>query len=214
MNALAAKRHQLHPSPKHRLPIKTNPNNTQMKLKTTLASFLSMVAIATSHAFVIDFDSGSVLPSGTNIVGQPTISSGSPLTVDVTGYGTVTFSVASESVSVDTNFAPGAGVAPEQTLEFYGNNVVTVTFDDDAPLKPSTDNNGFVFGQAGDDSENSADRIVSSAISDNVYELSLSGSSGAGAGLTYIAWDVVPEPSSTALGALGLGILLLKRRRA
>ena len=34
-----------------------------------------------------------------------------------------------------------------------------------------------------------------------------------GVGLQSITWDVVPEPSSAALGAIGMSMILLRRRK-
>ena len=187
-----------------------------MKLKTTLIAALSLACTAISQAFVIDFDSFQVDPGGT--FSANSITSGNPITVDVNGYGTVTFSIESgaDPVSVGTNFSPNTtiDVAPEQTLEFYGGDVVTVTFGGLTPLKPNSETTGFVFGQAGDDSEGAADKLESTQLNTNEYQLSLSGFQSGGAGLTYIEWDVVPEPSSAALGALGMSMILLRRRKA
>ena len=187
-----------------------------MKLKTTLIAALSLACTAISQAFVIDFDSFQVDPGGT--FSANSITSGNPITVDVNGYGTVTFSIAdgADPVSVDTNFSPNTtlDIAPDQTLEFYSGDVVTVTFAGLAPLKPKDGTIGFGFGQAGDDSEGGADSLVSSKVNDNEYQLSLSGLQSGGAGLTYIEWNVVPEPSSAALGALGMSMILLRRRKA
>ena len=193
------------------------PKHTQMKLKTTLIAALSLACTAISQAFVIDFDSFQVDPGGT--FSANSITSGNPITVDVNGYGTVTFSIAdgADPVSVDTNFSPNTtlDIAPDQTLEFYSGDVVTVTFAGLAPLKPKDGTIiGFEFGQAGDDSEGGADSLVSSKVNDNEYQLSLSGLQSGGAGLTYIEWNVVPEPSSAALGALGMSMILLRRRKA
>jgi len=187
-----------------------------MKLKTTIIAVLSLACTAISQAFTIDFDSFAVDPSGT--ISGITITDTDPIIVNVDGYGTVTFSIESGAapVSVDTNFSPNTtiDVAPEQTLEFYGGDVVTVTFGGLTPLKPTSGTAGFGFGQAGNDSEGAADRIESSQVTENVYQLSLSGYQSGGAGLTYIEWNVVPEPSSAALGALGMSMILLRRRKA
>ena len=187
-----------------------------MKLKTTLIAVLSLACTAISQAFTIDFDSLQVDPGGT--ISATTITATDPITVDVNGYGTVTFSIASgaDPVYVDDNFSPDTTIpiAPDQTLEFYGNDVVTVTIEGLTPLKPTDGTIGFRFGQAGDDSEGGADSLVSSKVDDNEYELSLSGLQSGGAGLTYIEWNVVPEPSSAALGALGMSMILLRRRKA
>ena len=195
---------------------RNKPNHTQMKLKTTLIAALSLAAMATSQAFTIDFDSLQVDPGGT--ISATTITATDPITVDVDGYGTVTFSIESGAnpVSVDTNFSPNTtiDIAPDRTLEFYGNDIVTVTFEGLTPLKPNSETTGFVFGQAGDDSEGAADKLESTQLNTNEYQLSLSGFQSRGAGLTYIEWDVVPEPSSAALGALGMSMILLRRRRA
>jgi len=184
-----------------------------MKLKTTLIAVLSLACTAISNAFMIDFDSGTVVPSGTNIVGQPEITDGSPLVVNVNGYGTVTFSIESgaDPVSVGNAFAAQGGLPPQQSLEMYYGDVVKVTFDGNAPLVAADPRFAYVGSNAGIP----ADAIESTALGENVWELIYTGGSTSnGAGVVSVTWDVVPEPSSAALGALGMSMILLRRRRA
>lgn len=184
-----------------------------MKLKTTLAGLLSLVAMATSHAFMINFGTGNVVPSGTNVGTNISISDGNDLVVNVVGYGDVTFSYIgtnpSGSVQSGTQYAGQFGEPPASTLEFDFGDVVKVTF------AGSTDfSNGPFFDIAGADTDSIERTDVSNASDGSVWNLTYAGDVETGAGLVSATWDVVPEPSSAALGAIGMSMILLRRRKA
>ena len=70
-----------------------------MKTSTLLIAAMSLAASAVSQAFTIDFNA-LVVPSGT------TITSATPLTINVAGYGDVRFEVGgSDVVEVDNTHA-------------------------------------------------------------------------------------------------------------
>ena len=184
-----------------------------MKLKSILVGLVSMAAIATSQAFMINFGTGNVVPSGTNIGTNITISDGNDLVVNVVGYGDVTFSYIgtdlSGAVESGIQYAGQFGEPPASTLEFGFGDVVKVTFGG------STDfSTGPFFAVAGVDSNDLNRTDVSTGSDGSVWNLTYAGAEGTGAGLVSATWDIVPEPSSAALGALGMSMILFRRRRA
>jgi hypothetical protein len=193
------------------------PNHTQMKLKTTLIAALSLAAMATSQAFTIDFDSLRII----SVDETPQFVGFSPftlseagtttLTMDVAGYGNVTFTLVAGStdVQVGQQFAGELDSAPRNSLEFTDGGKVTVTFEGAAPLVAEDPEFSYTANNGGTPS----DRITDTDLGGNVWQLEYTGA-GDGAGLTKIEWNVVPEPSSAALGALGMSMILLRRRKA
>ncbi|MGB1937193.1 MAG: PEP-CTERM sorting domain-containing protein [Akkermansiaceae bacterium] len=189
-----------------------------MKLKSTLVAAFSFAAMATSQAFVIDFN--ALIPTGAFSVGD-TITSGSSLDVYVDGYGYVTFqndSTASATADGDlvigTTYSDGAGSI--NSLEMETGETVTVIFKG----APVTDvQAGFagvsadpfdtgIFEKVVEGQEYTAVSIDSSYFPGGEYQ-------GAdGVGLEYVQWNIVPEPSSAALGAIGLSMILFRRRNA
>lgn len=183
-----------------------------MKLKTTLIAALSLAAMATSQAFMINFGTGNVVPNGTDVGRTITIDDSNPLEVNVVGYGQVTFTYIGQSggaVESGTQYAGQFGEPPASTLEFGYLDVVKVTFEG------STDfSGGPVFAVTGVASDDLQRQDVSGDTDGSVWNLTYAGAENTGAGLLSVTWDVVPEPSSAALGALGMSIILLRRRRA
>ena len=194
------------------------PNHTQMKLKTTLIAALSLAAMATSQAFMINFGSGNVVPNGTNVGSSITIDDNNPLEVDVVGYGQVTFTFIADnngSVESGTLYAGQYGEEPASTLEFSFGDVVQVTFGGSTEFSPDSPYFGSpFFGVVGVNSDDLQRQDVSTENDGSVWNLTYAGAENTGAGLVSVTWDIVPEPSSAALGALGMSMILLRRRRA
>jgi len=184
-----------------------------MKLKTILVGLVSMAAIATSQAFMINFGTGNVVPDGTNVGTNITISDGNDLVVKVVGYGDVTFSYIGANqlgaVESGTQYAGQFGEPPASSLEFGFGDVVQVTFEGSTDF--STDP---FFAVAGVNSNDLNRQDVSTEKDGSVWNLTYAGAENTGAGLVSVTWDAVPEPSSAALGALGMSMILLRRRRA
>ena len=195
-----------------------------MKLKTTLIAAFSAAAMATSHAFNIDFNLITV-------VGAP-IGQGESFNVTVANYGTVTFTNISgpeSSIAIDNNFIGNDGQYVN-SLELEGE-VFT-----EAPIEAEvimvTFNGAEVTNAQAVFAGNSADPFDVGIFVDldaliqqvgyseetpfeGAYYAATIGALGSdGVGLQSISWDVVPEPSSAALGALGMSMILLRRRRA
>jgi len=188
-----------------------------MKLKTTLIAVLSLACTAISQAFTIDFDSLRIIsldetPQSQDFGAFTLSGSGNTTqTLTVAGYGTVTFelSLNSTDVKVGQQFAGELDTAPRNSLEFTGGGKVTVTFAGYAPLVTEDPEFSYTANNGGTPS----DGITDTYLGDNVWQLEYTGA-GVGAGLTKIEWNVVPEPSSAALGALGMSMILLRRRKA
>lgn len=182
-----------------------------MKLKTTLIAALSLAAMATSQAFMINFGTGNVVPNGTDVGTNISISDGNDLVVDVADYGIVTFSYIgtdpSGAVESGTQYAGQFGQPPASTLEFGFGDVVQVTFGGSTEFS-----SGPFFDIAGADNDGIERTDVNS--NGSVWNLTYAGAQDTGAGLVSVTWDIVPEPSSAALGALGMSMILLRRRRA
>ena len=197
-----------------------------MKLKTTLIAAFSAAAMATSHAFNIDFNAISITP--------PTIGQGESFTVTVDNYGTVTFTNitpnTASSIAIGNNFLDNDG-NNVNSLELEGIGLLT-----DAPIEAEvimvTFNGAEVTNAQAVFAGNSADPFDVGIFVDldaliqqvgyseetpfeGAYYAATIGALGSdGVGLQSISWDVVPEPSSAALGALGMSMILLRRRRA
>ena len=197
-----------------------------MKLKTTLIAAFSAAAMATSHAFNIDFNAITV-------VGAP-IGQGESFNVTVANYGTVTFTNitpnTASSIAIGNNFLDNDG-NNVNSLELEG--IETFT---DAPIEAEvimvTFNGAEVTNAQAVFAGNSANPFDVGIFVDldaliqqvgyseetpfeGAYYAATIGAPGSdGVGLQSISWDVVPEPSSAALGALGMSMILLRRRRA
>ena len=197
-----------------------------MKLKSTLVAAFSVAAITTSQAFNIDFNAITVT--------DVPIAENESFTVQVDNYGTVTFTNItpdpSSSITIDNNF-----------LDNDGNNVMSlelegISIDDGPPIEAEviqvTFNGAEVTNAQATFAGNSATPFdvgifvdLAALIDqsgypgdvpiDGAYYAATIGVPGSdGVGLQSISWDVVPEPSSAALGALGMSMILLRRRRA
>lgn len=190
---------------------------TPMKLKSTLMAAFSFAAMATSQAFVIDFN--ALAPTGAFNVGD-TISSGSSLDIYVDGYGYVTFqnnstasSIADGDLVIGTTHSDGAGSI--NSLEIEAGESVTVIF------KGATVTD-VQAGFAGVSPDPFDTGIFKQVVNGQVYEAIVVDATtffgnyeGAdGVGLEYVQWNIVPEPSSAALGAIGLSMILFRRRNA
>ena len=193
-----------------------------MKLKTTLIAACSAAAMATSHAFNIDFNALTVTPTA---IGQ-----GESFTVTVDNYGTVTFTNITpnteSSIAIGNNFLDndgnnvksleleGMGVDEETPIEAE---VIMVTFNgaevtNAQAVFAGNSANPFDVGIFIQDSDD--DGPLSGPVDGAYYAATIGAPGSDGVGLQSISWDVVPEPSSAALGALGMSMILLRRRRA
>ncbi|MBT8044375.1 MAG: PEP-CTERM sorting domain-containing protein [Verrucomicrobiae bacterium] len=166
-------------------------------MKTKFLALMTMgVSALTSQAFTIDFNALDV-PLGT------TVTSTSPLTVNVAGYGDVKFEVASPDVLVvASNYQNDSGTFMN-SLEFDPGESVLVTF-----LGPLALNVDFdIIGISAGESANP----VPIGFDGDEYQLDVIG--GNGVGIAAISWNAVPEPSSSLLVLLGAGSLIMRRRR-
>ena len=167
-------------------------------MKVTFTTLLATAAAATmAQAFTIDFNA-LVVPLGT------TVTAGSPLTINVAGYGDVRFEVGgSDSLVVATNHSNDGGTTFQNSLELDAGESVLVTF-----LGPQAMNVNFdIIGINAGESANP----VPVGVAGNEYQLDAIG--GDGVGIAAISWDAVPEPSSSLLVLVGASSLILRRRR-
>lgn len=171
-----------------------------MKTSTLLIAAMSLAASAVSQAFTIDFNA-LVVPSGT------TITSATPLTINVAGYGDVRFEVGgSDVVEVDNTHANDSGTVVN-SLEMDPGERILVTFLGPTALNVNFDVAGVNPGQ-------DVVQVTQHVIRTAEYQVSTIGNPGSdGAGLAAVSWTAVPEPSSALLGTLGAGMLILRRRR-
>ena len=192
-----------------------------MKLKSTLIAAFSAAAMATSHAFNIDFNAITVTDAP---IGQ-----GESFTVTVENYGTVTFTNFStdpnSSITIGNNFLGNDGNYVN-SLELEGpvvsdapfeSEIIQVTFNGAEVTNAQAvfaGNSGnpfdvgiFIQGGSGEDP-------FEGPLDGDYYALMIGFEGSDGVGLQSISWDVVPEPSSAALGARGMSMILFRRRRA
>lgn len=162
---------------------------------------MSLSASALSQAFTIDFNA-LVVPSGT------TITAATPLTVDVAGYGDVKFEVGgSDVVQVGNTYQNDAGTTIVNSLEMDAGDTVLVTFLGPEALNVDFDIAGLTPGEE-------SVQITQHAILTFEFQVNTIGNPGSdGAGIAAVSWTAVPEPSSALLGMLGVGALVLRRRR-
>ena len=180
-----------------------------MKLKTTLIAVLSLACTAISQAFSINFDDvGEIYSNASTKVGQ-TIT-GTPLIISVVGYGDVTFTSSTVGgIVIGPRYTDNA--LEVNSIEFDNNgDRVTVTFPTEVVI--------FKTSNMGEDSNEDIETFgtLPGKVHDMVANLQVSAlnPAGDGLGVQAIYFDVVPEPSSAALGALGMSMILLRRRRA
>ena len=186
-----------------------------MKLKTTLIAAFSAAAMATSQAFVIDFNDINQIGSDAFTQVGSTIGSSADdggITINVAGYGLVTIT--------KTTFGGGSDLKIGDLYSDELNNVnsielssngdqVTVTFPTDVIL----------FNAQSLDEGASEGLVIEGSLAGSVHTItaSLIGTDlngEPGIGIQAIKFDVVPEPSSAALGAIGMSMILLRRRKA
>lgn len=173
-----------------------------MKIKTLLIAAISLSATALSQAFTIDFN-GLVVPLGTKVTAT------TPLTVNVAGYGDVLFEVGgTDVVQVGDSYSNDGGTTIRNSLEMDPGDTVIVTFLAADALDVDFDIIGVTSGEE-------IVQITKVAFrSFEFHQVTTIGNEGTdGAGIAAVSWTTVPEPSSAALGMLGLGALVLRRRR-
>ena len=175
-----------------------------MKLKTILIAAISMGATALSQAFTIDFNA---LVSATPLALGDTVTSSTPLTINVTGYGDVLFEVGgTDVVEVGNSYENDSGTV-ETSLEMDAGDTVLVTFLGPDALNVDFDIVGLTPGEE-------VVQITQHAIRTFEFQVNTTGNPGSdGAGIAAISWTAVPEPSSALLAMLGVGALVLRRRR-
>lgn len=172
-----------------------------MKTKTFLIAAFSLAATALSQAFTIDFNA-LVVPSGT------TITSGTPLTINVDGYGDVEFAVTgSDVVQVGQAFANDPGTSVQNALEMDAGDTIIVTFLGPDALNVDFDVAGVTPGEE-------VVQINQSALRTYEFQVNTIANPGSdGAGLAAVSWTAVPEPSSAMLGLIGACAIVFRRRR-
>lgn len=172
-----------------------------MKVKTLLIAAISLGASALSQAFTIDFNALEV-PFGT------TVDSANSLTVNVAGYGDVLFEVGgTDVVQVGNTYSNDAGTTIVNSLEMDAGDTVLVTFLGPDALNVDFDIVGLTPGEE-------VVQITQHAIRTFEFQVGTIGNPGSdGAGIAAISWTSVPEPSSALLSMLGVGALVLRRRR-
>lgn len=162
-----------------------------MKTKLPLIAALYCGLCTASSAFTLDFVGylGETVP--------PT------LTIPVAGYGSVSFDASPGStLIVDESHEDEDGFGAP-SLSFDEGDTVIITFNGAEPLDVFYSfvgvSNGEIF--TNQDNPNGGQSDI----------MTLSGS-GDGAGLYKVSFQV-PEPSTSLLGALGLSLLVIRRRR-
>lgn len=158
-----------------------------MKTKLPLIAALCCSLSSVGSAFTLDF---SGLTVGDTL----------PQTINVLGYGDVSFTPTNGVLEIDT-FEPGAvnavgfDVGDSLRIDFLGNTPIWVA-------------NQYIEANVGENFN------FDPTVDPNVFLLSFSsGDITARAGLQSVIFDQVPEPSSALLGALSASLLVLRRRR-
>ena len=170
--------------------------STTYPMKKYILVALAALCVQAQAFFTLDFTAYN----GT------TITPGSPLTIAVAGYGNVTFSVPVDPLTIATGvYVPGSDV----TLQMPIGRPVIVSFD--GPYAPTDLTNDVFFSFNGLNLSNETLNI--SIIDSRTLMVTVNGT-GNGAGMRNVTFDAIPEPSTTALGALGVLAMALRRRRA
>jgi len=170
-----------------------------MNLKLKFCTLIAILtATAAAHAFTIDFNSISAdFSHGT------TVTSSSSLTVNVAGYGNVSFEVTNtDSLIVDNHHSSGGGPT-QDSLEIDSDETVIVTFLGAPALNVD-------FEIIGIDGGESSEASYFAGTDDYRYT---PGIGTDGTGIARVTWNTVPEPSSSLLVLLGMSSLILRRRR-
>ena len=186
-----------------------------MKLKSTLVAAISLATLTASQAFyVIDFN--TLTPAGEFSLGE-TIASGSSIDIEVDGYGIVTFennstsSTHDNALKISDKFSNGEGSI--NSLEMESGESVTVIFKGDAVSDVQA---GFVGTNASPFDTGALivqeEGVTYTAVTIDATTFNQPYADSDGVGLSYIRWNTIPEPSSAALGAIGLSMILLRRR--
>lgn len=155
-----------------------------MKTKLPLVAALYCGLSSIGSAFTLDFTGFAV-------------NTPLPLTVNVPGYGSVSFAALGSPQQIQ-NFSPGTIKA----IGFTQNQQISITFNDATPIDVTNQYVGVNTGET---------FFFNTGGNANEFTLQLLGT-GASAGLQSITFEQVPEPSASLLGAMG-GILLVLRRR-
>jgi hypothetical protein len=186
-----------------------------MKLKSTLVAMFSLATLTVSQAFyTIDFN--ALVPTGEFSIGD-TISSNAELDIEVDGYGTVTFLNNSNSTVGDNVLVIGEtytnGEGSTSSLEMESGESVTVIFKGDTVTNVQA---GFAGASATPFDTGALiaveEGVTYTAMTIDVATITQQYGGSDGVGLEFITWNVVPEPSSAALGAIGLTMILFRRR--
>ncbi|MGB0992002.1 MAG: PEP-CTERM sorting domain-containing protein [Akkermansiaceae bacterium] len=165
-------------------------------MKATITTLLAAAAsVAMANAFTIDFNN-LVVPNGT------VVDAGNPLTIGVVGYGNVRFET-TDSLVVANNHSNDGGTTLQYSLELDPGESVLVTFLGPEALSVNFDIIGIGSGET----------MPVTRHPINIQEYTASANGGDGGGVAAISWNAVPEPSSTMLITLGVGSLILRRRR-
>ncbi len=158
-----------------------------MKTKLPLIAALYCGLSAVGSAFTLDF-------SGLNV------GDALPQTINVPGYGTVSFAPTNGSLSIQ-QFAPGA----EKAIAFDFADAISITFNNAIPINVTNQYIGVNPGESF--------IFLPDAVDPKVFSLSMGGVSTSQAGLQSVVFDAVPEPSTSLLGAMGVALLVIRRRR-
>lgn len=187
-----------------------------MKLKSTLIAAVSAAAMATSQAFTIDFNAISY----ESLIGE-SLNQNDTWEIHVQDYGTVKFTNTSATTTTNNIVEIGDAYSNDESsvnsLQLEIGEEITVIFCGD-----QVTDFGYIFqGSELNPWDMGMFSIVEEGVEYNAiaidasYFPNLYGDQGAdGVGLQSITWDVVPEPSSAALGAIGMSMILLRRRKA
>lgn len=172
------------------------PPSPPMKINIPLAAVLIAGVPAISSAFTLDFAAytGAVVQSGT------------PLSINVPGYGDLTFDVGAGSPLVVNSAYQNDNGFGGPSLSFDQNDAVKITFNGLSPLNVDFD---YVGVSVGESFVSQKDLFTPEA-----FVVNLQGA-GDGAGIYSISWntEAVPEPASAMLGLIGTTIFAFRRRR-
>lgn len=170
-----------------------------MKTQLSLIAALTCGLSATSSAFTLDFLS---VPTGTTL--PPT------LTINVPGYGNVSFNPVSGSSLVvdDRHELDNPGITSSPSLNFDTGEGVILTF---LGAQPTGIDFVFVGANVGE----FFTPVQGASV--NEFIITLNGAASepnkSGAGIYQIGFNQVPEPSASLLGVLGASLLVIRRRR-
>ena len=157
---------------------------TKLKLPLIAALYCGLSAIGS--AFTLDF---SGITAGTAL----------PQTINVAGYGSVTFISLGSPLTIAA-FNPGSVNA----VSFNAGDSIGIAFSGPVPFDVTNQYVGAGVGES---------FTFSATGSPNLFFLTLNNTPGASAGLQSIIFSQVPEPSSMVLGLITSSLLVLRRRR-